>query len=162
MTMRERFLTIPRVFAALVLSTALGVATSQPEPSGSFRDAVVLGALDKVTARTTEVTIKVGDIVKIGTLTVKVVKAWGTDPEERPEAKVFLEVVDHKAGKPKAIFTGWMFASNPSVSSIEHPVYDLWVIKALGESIEADKGQPQVIDEETSHRIDQLFDELMK
>jgi hypothetical protein len=26
------------------------------------------------------------------------------------------------------VFTGWMFASSPSVSAMEHPVYDVWVI----------------------------------
>ena len=26
------------------------------------------------------------------------------------------------------LFTGWMFASSPAVSALEHPVYDVWVV----------------------------------
>jgi hypothetical protein len=25
-------------------------------------------------------------------------------------------------------FSGWMFASSPALSAMEHPVYDLWVL----------------------------------
>ena len=27
------------------------------------------------------------------------------------------------------LFSGWMFASSPGLSALEHPVYDVWVIK---------------------------------
>ena len=26
------------------------------------------------------------------------------------------------------LFSGWMFASSPALSALEHPVYDVWVI----------------------------------
>jgi hypothetical protein len=28
----------------------------------------------------------------------------------------------------EALFSGWMFASSPALSALEHPVYDVWVI----------------------------------
>jgi hypothetical protein len=31
-------------------------------------------------------------------------------------------------GAPVDLFAGWMFASSPAVSALEHPVYDIWVI----------------------------------
>ena len=31
-------------------------------------------------------------------------------------------------GEPRQLFRGWMFASSPSVSGIQHPVYDAWVV----------------------------------
>ena len=52
-------------------------------------------------------------------------------PEEPPEDAAFLEVMDngHDGSKPpRAVFTGWMFASSPAVSAMEHHVYDLTLL----------------------------------
>ena len=48
--------------------------------------------------------------------------------ETEPVRPVFdpSAVADPENGVP--IFTGWMFASSPSLNAIEHPVYDVWVI----------------------------------
>lgn len=35
---------------------------------------------------------------------------------------------DVKADEQKLAFSGWMFASTPALSALEHPVYDVWVI----------------------------------
>jgi hypothetical protein len=32
----------------------------------------------------------------------------------------------------RRIFTGWMFASSPGLSGIEHPVYDVWLVECKG------------------------------
>jgi hypothetical protein len=32
------------------------------------------------------------------------------------------------------LFTGWMFASSPALSALEHPVYDLWVLDCVNAS----------------------------
>jgi hypothetical protein len=54
-------------------------------------------------------------------------------PEEPPESAAFIEVRDIKPGEtPKTLFTGWMFASSPAVSALEHPVYDVWVLDCKG------------------------------
>lgn len=36
--------------------------------------------------------------------------------------------VDVAADDRKLAFSGWMFASTPALSALEHPVYDVWVI----------------------------------
>ncbi len=61
----------------------------------------------------------------------------------------------------KTVFKGWMFASNPSVSALEHPVYDIWVKDVSGEEFDGDIPQTETVDEETSDRIDDLIDQLM-
>ena len=41
----------------------------------------------------------------------------------------YLEIDDRKLdGSVERVFSGWMFASSPAASSMEHPVYDVWVI----------------------------------
>lgn len=127
------------------------------EPEGKFVDKVVLGALDKVTARVSRLTAKVDEPVQFGGLTILVKKCWKADPEEKPEMIAFLEIIEAKPGKSMVdIFRGWMFASNPSVVTLEHPVYDVWVTHDIPD---APTGV-QVINDEASKKLDQLLDKL--
>jgi len=32
------------------------------------------------------------------------------------------------ASEPRQIFRGWMFASTPGISGLQHPIYDAWVV----------------------------------
>ena len=48
---------------------------------------------------------------------------------EPPESATFLEIQEaHPDEAVEALFSGWMFASSPALSALEHPVYDVWVI----------------------------------
>ena len=33
-----------------------------------------------------------------------------------------------QASEPRQIFRGWMFASAPAVSGLQHPDYDAWIV----------------------------------
>ena len=154
--MRSLFFALGLIFSV----TAHGDTLQKME--GTFKDTVTLGALDKVTARTSDVTLKVGETIKIGTLMVRAIRAWTSNPSEIPESKVFFEITEIKTGQPfKMVFNGWMFASNPSVSALEHPVYDIWVKDVKGQEISGDIPQSGAIDEATSEKIDDLMDQLM-
>jgi hypothetical protein len=90
---------------------------------------VVLQGLDKVTARTTEIRAVMGETARFGTLRVTPRACLETPPTEPPESAAFLEVAVADPGRePETAFAGWMFASSPSLSALEHPVYDVWVI----------------------------------
>lgn len=154
-------------FLTFIVTLFFGLCAAKADAiqkiEGSFKDTVVIGALDKVTARTSEITLKVGETVKIGTLIVRALRAWVSNPEEQPEAKVFFEITEQKERGPlENVFKGWMFASNPAVSALEHPVYDVWVIAVQGSE---SKGEASVsaplLDAETSQRIDDLIDRLI-
>ena len=52
------------------------------------------------------------------------------------EALTTAVVAHESPGSPAApLFTGWMFASSPALSAVEHPVYDVWVIDCKKASI---------------------------
>jgi hypothetical protein len=104
-----------------------GAALAVPSPAAS--QVAVLQALDKVTARLSSVEASVNQPVKFGTLQITVRYCRTRPPEEPPETSVFLEVVEIKPDEgPTRVFSGWMFASSPALSALEHPVYDLRVI----------------------------------
>lgn len=53
--------------------------------------------------------------------------------EQVGDAIAYLEVSVQprgvlRASEPRQIFKGWMFASSPAVSGLEHPIYDAWVV----------------------------------
>ncbi|MEZ5758821.1 MAG: DUF2155 domain-containing protein [Emcibacteraceae bacterium] len=90
---------------------------------------VTLGALDKITAKLETLDIARDQTAKFGTLEITMRNCRSNPPEETPESVAFLEINDlGHGGEPQKIFTGWMFASSPAVSPLEHAVYDVWVI----------------------------------
>lgn len=93
-----------------------------------------LQSLDKVTARTMTFEAPVGSTVNFGPLFIKVQVCREAPPVEQPESAAFLQVWENTPeDKAEWIFSGWMFASSPGLSSMDHPIYDVWVLDCLGE-----------------------------
>ena len=92
----------------------------------------VLQGLDKVTARVSELRAPLDAVVEFGTLEIVVRACHKTPPEEPPESAAFLEIRESRRDQPaKPLFSGWMFASTPGLSTLEHSVYDIWVLDCL-------------------------------
>ena len=92
-------------------------------------DIAVLQGLDKVTARVSTFEAPVGDTVRFGTLEIIARTCDKRPPEEPPESAAFLDIWEVRPDEPAiSVFRGWMFASSPALSAMEHPVYDVWVI----------------------------------
>ena len=110
----------------LVLSPPPAVAAA---PEAVPVAVVVLQGLDKVTARISTVEAPIDRAVRFGTLEITARHCRKRPPEEPPEITAFLEIRDLKRDQPAVVlFIGWMFASSPALSALEHPVYDVWVI----------------------------------
>jgi hypothetical protein len=99
-----------------------------PPPDIPFESAVLRG-LDKITARVSTFVAPIGQPVHFGTLSI-VARACRERPQtETPESAAYLEIQETKPDEGTAmLFHGWMFASSPALSALEHPVYDVWVI----------------------------------
>lgn len=98
---------------------------------------VKLQSLEKTTARTSTFEANVGSTVKFGSLFIKVQACRKSQPIEQPEAASFLQIWQVNKDReteeetPEWIFSGWMFASSPGLSSMDHPTYDVWVLDCL-------------------------------
>ena len=95
-------------------------AALKPMLVGSF------SLLHKVTAKVQKIELLSGQEYAIGDMSLTMHDCISTPPEEPPETKAFLEISEFKAGRDKALFTGWMFASSPGINAMEHPVFDIW------------------------------------
>ncbi len=102
----------------------------QPDTSATqYNDTVVLRALDKITARITEIALPIGEEVRFGTLAINAKYCRSRPPIETPETFAYLEIDDLKrTGERQRVFEGWMVASSPALNALEHAVYDVWVI----------------------------------
>lgn len=117
-------------------ATSAPPAPSEPEPPASFEDYPVarLQSLDKVTARTMTFEARVGATIKFGPIYIKTRACRKPPIAEKPEAAAFLQVweTDVKTDAPRWVFSGWMFASSPALSAMDHPIYDVWVLDCIG------------------------------
>ncbi|WP_428492856.1 DUF2155 domain-containing protein [Rhodopila sp.] len=84
-----------------------------------------LQALDKVDAQAKELTIKVGQTARFGSLTIAVKSCMIRPPNLPADAAAYLDVTDSHPDQPG--FDGWMLQDEPSVSMMQHPIYDLRV-----------------------------------
>lgn len=89
----------------------------------------ILRGLDKITGQSAVIEAPVGVPVRYATLTITSEYCYSTPSSETPEAIAFLEIVDHRPDRPaQQVFSGWMWASSPSLNAMQHPLYDVWVI----------------------------------
>ena len=90
----------------------------------------VLQALDKVTGRVHGLNVVVDQPARFASLTLGVRSCRKSLPEDSPESAAFLEIQDtNPKGEKSTVFSGWMFASSPAVSAMEHPMFDVWVVE---------------------------------
>ena len=117
------------VLVAMVLAGFAGRVAWPAEPGAAIDAAAVLRGLDKVTARISTFDAPIDEVIRFGTLAIRARRCHKRPPEEPPEISAFLEIADvREDAEPMALFNGWMFASSPALSALEHPVYDVWVI----------------------------------
>ena len=131
-------------------ATALGLSLTGAAHAATFvqKDKATLRALDKISGRSTDIDVKVGEPVVFGSLRVELKACYQTPPEEAPESAAFLKIhstqpvavetmesavsadeVETVSEENPELFSGWMYASSPGLSALEHPVYDIWVIR---------------------------------
>jgi hypothetical protein len=104
-------------------------STLRAMPDGPGKRVVELQGLDKVTARSRRFMAPVGEVTKFGTLEITVGDCLVNTPDAPPESAAYLTIVDDKSGQaPEKLFVGWMFASAPSLSVLDHAVYDIRVL----------------------------------
>lgn len=130
----------PLIFAGLL------TASPSAQSANISLGQVVLRGLDKVTGRLSTMTVNVGEKAQFGALDIYVRVCMTRPPEETPENAAFLQVIEKKPEGQLKLFSGWMFSSSPALSAMEHPVYDVWVIKCQGEPVTPPSPAPLILD----------------
>ncbi len=96
------------------------------------RDIARLQGLDKQTARVSTFDVVVGETIAFGSLMITPRACYEAPPTESPESAVYLEIDDLPPQRRREeAFRGWMFASSPALSALEHVRFDVWVLDCL-------------------------------
>jgi hypothetical protein len=113
----------------LVLPLLCAAADAPAPPSGSPPDTWLprttadIQVLDKVNAQSGTVTLKVGQVAENASLSITLRGCAVRPPDLPQDATAYIDVADSRKGAPG--FHGWIFANEPSLSMLEHPIYDL-------------------------------------
>ena len=86
--------------------------------------------LDKITAKTTEIEIDIGQTKKFGPLEIKVLKCGKIKSENILDNVAYLQVKDTTKNQDEKVFmfNGWTFSSDPTLAPFDHAIYDLQLI----------------------------------
>lgn len=124
-----------------------GTSVEEEEEAMVSFPAVKLRALDKITARTVSFDVAVGETVKFGDIYIRPQICKEPPPIEDPESSAFLQIWEKADEGAKWNFSGWMFASSPALSAMDHPVYDVWVLDCI-EAIEEENNDAEADEKE--------------
>ncbi len=114
---------------------ASGNFKPEGKPAKGLEKLVVLQGLDKVTARISRIEAPINVTILFGSLALTARACYRKPPEETPESAAFLEIDDIGSDNQiNRFFSGWMFASSPALSALEHPVYDVTVVDCMSSS----------------------------
>ena len=100
--------------------------TNSIEPK--FSTVNLLG-LDKITAKTSKIKIKIGEVKNFGELEIKALKCGKIDYFNSTKDAAYIQVRDLKDTNNEKIFifNGWTFSTDQNVSPIDHAIYDIWL-----------------------------------
>ncbi len=114
--------------AAIAAATFLTLTALPTEAAKIANNVAVFAALDKVTARVSELEVTIDETTVFGALKITPRACYTRPPTERPRTSVFVEIDEIQLnGEERRIFTGWMFAESPGIHGVEHPVFDVWL-----------------------------------
>ncbi len=103
--------------------------TEENKNQSNDRIYINIKALDKITAKTSGLRLAIGEKKFFGALEIKALKCQLSENNESTDTVAYLQVKDlsSKDNNQVFLFNGWTFASSPTLQSIDHPIYDLWV-----------------------------------
>ena len=121
--------------AVLLLAASSALAQTTPKPDATpasspdswlQRDTADVLVLDKVNAKSTSVTLKVGQAADNASLSIALRACVARPPDLPTDYAAYFDITDSRPGAPG--FHGWMLANEPGVSMLQHPIYDVRLV----------------------------------
>lgn len=103
------------------------IEEERPEWRSESRPVAILRGLDKISGLVTDIRAPVGEVTAFDRLKLRVEQCRVPPEGVGEDAFVFLRIEDGKEGV-EPVFSGWMFASSPALSAMDHQRYDVWVL----------------------------------
>jgi hypothetical protein len=87
-------------------------------------------ALDKITAKTSDINLFLGETKKFGLLEIKALKCGNVESQSEEGQAAYIQVKDlsDNLNNQVFVFNGWTFSSSTTLNPLDHPVYDFWLV----------------------------------
>ncbi len=119
--------------------------TTQTRARVTSAEAAVLRGLDKLSGASVDLQAGILEPVVFGALSITMHDC--RYPKNNPNGDAYLRLTIYDRGVETPVFDGWMVASSPALSALDHPRYDVWAIRC-----KLDDRTPSVIAGESSPR----------
>ena len=98
-------------------------------PKNNLSNAKFIG-LDKITAKTSDIIVNLGETKKLGPLEIKVLRCGKINSENKDNSVAYIQVKDVSENENEKvfIFNGWTFSSDPTIAPFDHAIYDLQLV----------------------------------
>ncbi|MCP4822784.1 MAG: DUF2155 domain-containing protein [Shimia sp.] len=113
------------------LNIPLGDVKSESVVAATVGKGALLRGLDKLTGQVADFELDNGYSVNFGTLRVDMAQCRHPSDNPNGDAFAFLSVYEEQ-GAGANVFQGWMVASSPALSALDHARYDVWVLRCTG------------------------------
>jgi hypothetical protein len=88
-----------------------------------------LRVLDKLNGTVTDLELSNGESRQIGRLNITLEEC--RYPRSNPSGAGFAVLTVTYRDQELAVFEGWLIASAPALNAVEHPRYDVWVLRCI-------------------------------
>ncbi len=109
-----------KVIISLLISVMPVVANAYVEKTNA-----VVRILNKDAGKVVEKTIPVGGGINFEKLNITVRTCKQSDPFDAKDYFAFIEIFDEE----NQVFGGWMTRNEPGINPLQHPDYDVWLVK---------------------------------
>tara|TARA_B100000700_G_C14904606_1_gene789100 strand:- start:495 stop:992 length:498 start_codon:yes stop_codon:yes gene_type:complete len=109
----------------------LSMKSKRKKELNSNTDSIIkLRALDKITAKTKDINIKIGNKERFGYLEIHPRKCNKFEDQNNEGVAAYIQVRDLSDNKKDKVFVfnGWTFSTSTNLKTFDHPIYDLWVM----------------------------------
>ena len=101
---------------------------------GKLTNKAVLLAINKVTTKHERLELHIGERIFFGNIAITAHKCNKLLNPYKPDNQIFISVFEHSINSdPEEVFKGWIMSSSPSLSTIEHPIYQIIAVECLHE-----------------------------
>ena len=116
-----------RVFFIVIGVLMAPPAMAQNQVTTENSNVAELRTLDTLTGVVKDLAIEVGQTVSYERLTITVKECRYPKDNPSSDAYAYLIIQDIRESTPR--FDAWLIASSPALSALDHPRYDVWLLR---------------------------------
>lgn len=120
-----------KAVVTLAFGVTLAALGAQAQQDAAQASGAVLRVLEKVSGEIFDLDMRNGASQETGRLIITLRDC--RYPLDNPTGDAFAFVTVRERGRSELVFEGWMIASSPALNAMEHPRYDVWVLRCKTE-----------------------------